>query len=83
MAGLALHLGSQLHEGLFHDLALIHDLIALLVGQVRNFGHLGRGLSLVLIEDAYVVFEVLTEAISSFDWISNGLKCLQTSSLLF
>lgn len=82
MARLGLHLRSEFHELLLCYLALVHNLVTLLVSQVRNLSHLLSSLGLVLIEDGNVVFEVLAELVSLLHRQTNGLQALQTGSLV-
>ena len=83
MAGLGLHLGSNFHELLFHNLALVHDLVALLIGEMCNLTHLLSGLGLILIEDGDVIFEVVAESMSQLYRVANGLEGLKACSLVF
>ena len=79
--GLGFHLASGFHEEHLERLAFVLNGGAMHVCKVFNLSHFSHGLSLVLIENGDVVFEVVAESISQLDRVSNGLQSFEAGPL--
>ena len=83
MLGLSFKLSLQLQIELLHNGALVRNCLPLFVRKVRYISHLRVGLPLELLVKGDTFLERFSEAPPLLDWVSNGLECFKTTSLLF
>lgn len=83
MLGFNFHLLLNLHQVTVHDIALVGNQILLGLGQMFNAIHKRLGVFRELGVDCEVVWEIRSELPHFLEWLTNGLKSLETAPLLF